>query len=430
MHVLLVAFGFPPSRASGVYRAIAFTRHLVALGHRVTVLTADEEYFALATGTDPELGATLPDGLAVVRVPYADLRDPVINRWTKRRAIRPRTWREEAEVERDAIFPERYGAWRDRIVAAAMRLQRRDPVEFAIATGNPYVSFPVLTALEATWGVRFVMDDRDSFLYSVYTGEPQPDFERRLAWWRPAADRASEVWFVNPPIASEYRSAFPEVAGRIHVVENGFDRHYFDPAARPPRPAGPPVFGYIGTLNTGFPLDGLLTSWKRARGREVPADARLVFVGGLGYREQSPAQRELLRDAEEHGVELRGPTPKTRIGDAYAECDVLVFAREGGGLVTSGKIYEYVASGLPIAGVVPTEHDSRRVLEGYPRSHVTAPDGPSAWARSLASALADAREPGEDRWREAMAFGRRYDRDAIMSEALSRALAVRHSGGP
>lgn len=420
MHVVLVAFGFPPARASGVYRAIAMATHLRELGHRVSVITADEEYFEIATGTDRDLLAALPADLHIVRVPYARLRDSVINRWTRRRAMKPRDWRAEADVEENAIFPETYGAWRDRIVAAAMRLQRDDPIDFAIATGNPYVSFVVLAALHANAGVPYLMDDRDSFLYSVYTGERQDDFRQRAAWWEPIAERAREAWFVNPPIAQEYRDDFPHLAERIVVVENGWDAEYFDPAALWPKQDGPPVFGYVGTLNTGFPLAGLIEGWRASRGSVIPADSRLVFTGALGYREQSPAQRGLLADAQDLGIELRGHLPKTRITEAYEACDVLIFAREGGKLVTTGKVYEYVASGLPIAGVLPAEHDSRRVLAGYPRAHLGVADDENAWQAALPAALADARAADPALREAALACGQRFRRDLILKDALLR----------
>ncbi|MFN8125168.1 MAG: glycosyltransferase [Candidatus Nanopelagicales bacterium] len=421
MNVVLIAFGFPPSRASGVYRAVAMAHHLCERGHRVTVIAGGADYFALATGTDPSLEGTLPAGLTIIRVPYADLRDPVINRWTKRRAVKPRQWRGEAEAERDAIFPERYGAWRDRIVATVVRQHRETPFDFAIGTGNPYVSYTALGALDVMSGVPYLMDDRDSCLFSVYTGEPHETFDARRTWWRPLADRARQLWFVNPPIADLYRDAFPEVADRIRVVENGFDPRYFDPTSLPDRPVpDEPVFGYIGTLNTGFPLAGLLDGWRRARGTTIPAGSRLVITGGLGYREQSPAQRELLRTAEADGVELRGPVPKADIADAYRECDVLVFAREGGGLVTSGKIYEYLASGLPIAAVVPAEHDSRRVLADAPRAHVRDDDAGDAWVEVLGAALADARD-GSAR-EAALSFGAALSRDRLLGDALDELL--------
>lgn len=64
MNILLIAFGFPPSRASGVYRAVAMAHHLTELGHAVTVIAGGADYFELATGTDSTLEETLACGAA------------------------------------------------------------------------------------------------------------------------------------------------------------------------------------------------------------------------------------------------------------------------------------------------------------------------------------------------------------------------------
>lgn len=54
-HVLYVAWGFPPSRGGGVYRALATVNAFVAEGFDVTVLTADRETFEKYTGVDASL---------------------------------------------------------------------------------------------------------------------------------------------------------------------------------------------------------------------------------------------------------------------------------------------------------------------------------------------------------------------------------------
>lgn len=423
MNVLLVAFGFPPSRASGIYRPMAMARVLASLGHEVTVMTADEEFFRVSTGVDDSLASTLPP-LSVIRVPYSDPRDPIVSRWPEGRAKAPARWLREADAARSAMFPEPYGPWRDRIVAAAVRAHASHPFDMAIATGNPYVSYAVLSALDVLHAIPYVMDDRDSFLFSVFTAEPAEDFEARVAWWLPLAGRARAVWFVNEPIADLYRTAFPSLRQRIGVVPNGFDPDYLRAGELGRVAHEPPVFSYIGTVNRDFPLAPIIEGWRAVRGSGIPAESILRLVGSMGYRRQSAEQADLLRDAGIDGVEVRGHLPKAEIQSAYAESDVLVFSREGGALVTSGKVYEYVATGLPIAAVVPREHDSRRILEGYPRAHVLSPDDAGAWPRVLQAALDDARSADVARIRAAQDYGAGYSRAEVLKGVLEATLST------
>ena len=92
-HLLYVAWGFPPCRGGGVYRALATANRFAALGWKVTVLTADRDTFFRFTGADLTLEERVDPSVEVVRVPFewpileADLR-----KWSKRRAQNPKLW--------------------------------------------------------------------------------------------------------------------------------------------------------------------------------------------------------------------------------------------------------------------------------------------------------------------------------------------------
>ena len=54
-HLLYVAWGFPPCRGSGVYRALATANAFAAGGWDVTVITTDREMWDRYTGSDAAL---------------------------------------------------------------------------------------------------------------------------------------------------------------------------------------------------------------------------------------------------------------------------------------------------------------------------------------------------------------------------------------
>lgn len=51
-HLLYTAWSFPPSRAGGVYRALATVNAFAAAGWDVTVLTVPRNIFLNSTGAD------------------------------------------------------------------------------------------------------------------------------------------------------------------------------------------------------------------------------------------------------------------------------------------------------------------------------------------------------------------------------------------
>jgi glycosyltransferase involved in cell wall biosynthesis len=275
--------------------------------------------------------------------------------------------------------------------------------------------------LHAEHGVPFVLDDRDSWILDVYTGEQLANADAVRPWLDLALDGATQMWFVNPPIADWHRAAYPEHAGKIRVVENGWDHRFLAPEEFASQPQDPEhlVFAFVGTLNSKLPLRLIAEAWREARRRsDAVARAQLRMVGHFGHGGvMTPAQAQLRDEFGPEGMIFTGRQPKQQIARTYGDADVLVFAKEGSGLVTSGKVYEYVATGRPIVSMIEREHDARRVLEGYPRWHDAVSDDVGAIADAFVAAAADALD-GSARRPAALAHGARFRRDALLGRAL------------
>ncbi|HEX7537488.1 MAG TPA: glycosyl transferase, partial [Dermatophilaceae bacterium] len=148
-HVLYVAWGFPPCRGGGVYRALATANGFAQQGFRVTVLTADREAFTRFTGVDVSLEALVDPRIEIVRVPFEwPTLETDVRRWSALRALAPRVWR-KVRVRLDKIpFPEvGYGPWRKPLETAALRIHQEDPVDLVVASANPNVDFTVADRL-------------------------------------------------------------------------------------------------------------------------------------------------------------------------------------------------------------------------------------------------------------------------------------------
>jgi len=245
LHVLYVAWGFPPHQGPGVRRSLATVAELVRQGHRVTVLTADLATFDVVFGGDLSLLDEIPEAVRVVRVAMAaQPRDPLLNRWPPARIEDPKAWWDKVAKEQVRAFPEAvYGTWQPRAEAVAHRIHELDPVDLVIATGDPYVDFSVALRLHVDHGVPFVLDDRESWLLDPETFAPEtlapetlapetpapetltprPLGARILPWLEFALSQAVRVWFASPAIADWHRNRFPLYADRIRVVQTGAD---------------------------------------------------------------------------------------------------------------------------------------------------------------------------------------------------------------
>lgn len=413
-HALYIAWGFPPSRGSGVHRALATANGLVEAGFDVTVLTCDRDTFFRFTRADTTLEQRVDPSIEVVRVPFSwPLMERDIRRWDRRRARDPIAWREWRPTQDRREFPEtNYGPWRGPLVKAALGVHRRRPVDVTVATANPNVDIEAAHQLFLRAGVPFVMDQRDAWTLDVFS-EQENDDDRVAALEAAYVRDAQEVWFVNDPIRDWHAARYPEAAARIHVVSNGYDRELAPPPRlEPPAPDQPLRFGYLGTITPSLPLRQFFAAWELVRADDPEMTAATADLWGyLGFF----AGRDggLAAVIEEHvggGVQYRGPVSKTRVREVFAGLDALLLILGTGRYVTSGKVFEYMASALPVVSVHHPDVDAARVLTGYPLWFPARSLEPADIAAALRAAAAAARTATREQREACVAHAATYDR--------------------
>lgn len=414
-HLLYTAWGFPPSRAGGVYRALATVNAFAERGWDVTVLTTPRDTFLGSTGGDEALERRIDPGVRVERLPVstpAFMSD--LQKWPRARARHPELWA-AADWRHDLVrFPERaYGRWRPTLERAARRVHGEHPVSLALGTANPHVDFLSGWTLHRDAGIPFVMDYRDAWRLDVFSGRTVHSERSRVGRWeRRLQAAAEEIWFVNEPIARWHAERHPEAAEDMRVVANGFDEYELPLAVpvRAERDAGL-RFGYIGTVSENVPIRELLEGWRMARRQsDLMRRATLVIHGYIGHFGSSGSAADLLAEAVDDGVQFAGPVSKATIGGVYQGFDALVLALGTGRYVTSGKVYEYAATGIPIVSIHDPQNAATQVLEDSPAwdaaRSLAAPDVASAL---IAAAGRSQAQTSTDR-AKAQRWGRRFER--------------------
>ena len=392
-HVLYVAWGFPPCRGGGVYRALATANGFAAQGFRVTVLTADRETFLKYTGADTSLEALVDPSIEVVRVPFAwPSLEMDVREWSAFRAFAPRLWR-RSRVRRDVRdFPEvGYGPWKAPLTQAATMIHRDDPVDLVVASANPNVDFSVAQHLHETAGVPYVMDYRDAWLLDVFDGHQMHEDGSKVAdLERDLIASATEVWFVNTPICAWHQRRYPHVADRMHVVANGYDTEF-------------------------------AAGWSLARGRHPAlAGATAEVWGYLGfYATPSPHLVRLVADHADDGLSYAGPLAKQRVKEVYDTFDVALLILGAGLYVTSGKVFEYTASALPIVSVHDPRNAASDVLQGYPLWFPVADLEPETVAAALELAADAALNATDEVRAQCRDFAVQYSRDLQLSPRIA-----------
>ena len=429
-HLLYVAWGFPPSRTGGVHRALATVNAFAADGWQVTVLTAPREIFRDVTGADPRLEALVDERVDVRRIPFSwPAQQTDLRAWPAWRVLFPRLWATVRKRRDLRVFPEvGYGPWREHLERAALAVHAEHPVDLVVATTNPEVAVTAGTRLHEAAGVPYVVDYRDAWSLHTYSGRRRHAPDSAVGRWEARSlAGATEIWLVNEPLRRWHAAAHPDQAARMHVVMNGYDRDLPADLLRTPDPDAPLRFGYLGTMTHVVPLAEFVAGWRRGRALSpAVAAATAELRGYLGYYATPDAGLAAIVDgAADTGVTYLGPVSKTEVAATYAGFDVLLFLLGGGEYVTSGKVFEYMSTGLPIVSVLTPGCAAAEVLAGYPRWH-PAPDlSPDAVAAALAAAADDARAgDGPARAASAREHAARFRRDRQLQPRIAALRAL------
>jgi glycosyltransferase involved in cell wall biosynthesis len=433
-HLLYVAWAFPPARNAGMYRALATANAFVNDGWNVTVLTATEDTYQRLTGSDPETVNSIDPRITLVRIPFDPERgDTNIGSWSRLRVFSSLLWNASRWLVSLAQFPElAYGSWRKPLEHAAERINASSRVDLVLGTANPNVDFAPANYLNRRYGTPFVIDHRDAWHLNVYSGKRVGKrWHRSNRLERSLLARCTEAWFVNDPIRRWHASEYSQAASKFHVVANGYDTNFAGNTNQTRPDNARLIFGYLGTIYGPIPLREALEGWALARAR-VPelADARLVFRGRLGhFAEADQEAANLLKSFERENVSYGGPVSKTQVSAAYQGFDALLLIISRSKYVTSGKVFEYASTGLPIAALHDPVTAATGILEGYPSVHPATSVSAAAFADAIESAAISARKSTAQSRDAAQAWAAHLERGAQLSPRIAALRTVIESGG-
>jgi glycosyltransferase involved in cell wall biosynthesis len=437
--LLYLAFYFPPSRASGVYRPRATANLLVERGWDVTVFAAPLSFLRDAIGSfDEKLLESVDPRISVVR---PDLNQFVwqqnLHHYSRFRGTFPHLARSTYDWGQRHVFPEHYASWARASVRRALRMHIRRRFDVVLATGNPFASFAAAWGFNRLTRTPYILDNRDAWTLDLFNEELA--FEEghpALAWERRVLKPASNVVFVNDALRSWHAERYPHVADRMMVVPNGWDSDTLADTVGPPteiidgREERRPRFSYVGTLTGKQPIEAMLEGFGRAREHPDLANAGLDLHGYLGFFKgaHNKLQKRLAAglDGEGGGQDLPpgvrycGPVSKTELHDVYQNTDVLVFLAGGARYVTSGKIFEYMAAGRPIVSVHAPGSAAEEVLRDYPLWFNPGGLEPRAIAASMAEAAKAAAGLDQRQLDEARSYAGRFERSVSLEPLVRR----------
>jgi glycosyltransferase involved in cell wall biosynthesis len=434
--VLYLAFYFPPSRASGVYRARATANYFAEAGWDVTVARVPQWFLTEVVGsTDDGLLDTVDPRITTVSPELDDFMwETDVRAFGSFRgnfpflAARWHKWKQRFK------FPDRYASWGESAVEEGLRLHAERPFDLVIATGNPFSAFGAAYELSKRTGVPYVVDYRDSWTLDLFKNQDAfPKGDKAWRWEKRILEHAAEALFVNEALREWHADRYPQAAERMHVMLNGWDPDVLpevpDIAADENRPLS---YSYIGTLTANQPVDALFAGFRAMADRGRHPGATLDLYGHLGFfaKYEGRMRASIGLDEDSDRIRHHGPVSKAEIGRAYGASDVLVFLVGGSKYVTSGKIFEYMATGRPIVSVHESGSAAEELLRGYPLWFNPGSLETDAVAAAMADAGDAARKADPGLAERARAYGAGFTRYRAIEAFEQRARAIAQNGSP
>lgn len=381
-NLLFLSYYFPPMGMGGVQRSAKFVKYLPDFGWNPVVLTVKDVRYH---GHDRSLEVDVAnrrilrtESLDPLRLAFrlggagrtsGDVRSASAGFFT--RAVMP--W---------IFVPDSKVGWIPFTSLAGIRLAASERIHAVFTTSPPHSSHLAGAWLKRRLGIPWVADFRDSWNREAFDRVPTQAHRRMNEFLlRLVLKHADRVTGISGPILEDMRCLVSRPAGDLIRVPNGYDPDDFRGFRREPSKRFRVT--YCGTANAVHSPADFLAAAGTALKREprLRNSLEIRFVGAVSGLDLDG----MIRGNGLGGLVTRtGYVPHAESVRHLAKSDVLllVLPKESSPSVVTGKIFEYLASGLPILGVVPPG-EAAEIIERSGRGSVVHP----ADADGIASAL-------------------------------------------
>jgi glycosyltransferase involved in cell wall biosynthesis len=372
--VLIITYYWPPSGGSGVQRWLKFVKYLPQTGVMPYVFTPENPAFDIR---DESLLRDVPEEAEVIRFPIWEPYNAFfrISKWfggkkstrptdlvsTKKGSLfqRVSTW-----LRGNILIPDPRVFWVNPSVKFLHDFIQDHKIDTIITTGPPHSMHLIGYRLKKkNASLKWLADFRDpwsewGFLDTLMVGTMARRIHRRLEG--EVLKTADLVTTITP----FYVRRFERLSGRkVHLLTNGYDEDDF--VELNPVRTTQFIIRHVGIVNEKCNPRPFMQALKAAMARDgaLASLVRVDFVGEVhpafrGYVEKDP---ELLK------VTTFTPTvPHKTLIRLYNESSLLLLVLEGyrdAEGYMPGKLFEYIATGLPVLGVGPANGDANELMK-------------------------------------------------------------------
>ena len=252
--------------------------------------------------------------------------------------------------------------WTPFVIRKARQVIRESDIQAVILNTPPYSLHAIIPVLKAEFPqVKWITEVRDDWIgyYLKYFDSTRSDSKCRLAVQLEGAGfRASDyVVAVTPAQRDDIRNRYPDQpSSKFLCVPNGYDAELYEDFRPARKERKNMVVTYFGSLYASPPYD--IRSYLDVLD-ELPENIRdrieTRFIGRIALD-----AKPLLAGRKARMVEM-GFFPRAEGVRKLAETDYLLLAANDP-TQHAGKLFDYLATGLPILALTPQNGEVARIL--------------------------------------------------------------------
>jgi glycosyltransferase involved in cell wall biosynthesis len=370
--VLIITYYWPPSGGSGVQRWLKFVKYLPAFGWEPHVFTPENPSFAVK---DPSLEKDIPAEAEVMRFPIWEPYDifDMMRRWLSgKEGASPgfvpsgqstffqkvSTW-----IRGNFFIPDPRRFWVKPAAAFLSGYLKDNEIDTIITTGPPHSLHLIGLRLKTKHReLRWLADFRDPWsewglLDSLLVSGLVRRIHRRLE--NKVLRAADELITITP----FYVRRFEQLANRrVRLLTNGFDEEDFNRMRY--SKAEQFIIRHVGVVNEKCDPRPFMRALEIEMEADVDfaADVRVEFIG-----EVHPDFKEYIAScgALKKVTRFCGNIPHSQLIALYGSSSMLLLIltgyKDAEGFLP-GKLFEYLATRLPVLAVGPVTGDAATVL--------------------------------------------------------------------
>ncbi len=383
--LLFISYFFPPLGLSGVQRAAKFCKYFSFGSWKAEVLTSRPKwYFAF----DHELAKEIKETVKIHRIPSFDHFHCI--RFKNYFTSEKREKLAQFGKPRSFAFPDAQIGWVPFCASFGIKLCRQKKFDAVMCSVPPFSSAIAGLFVSKRMGIPFAVDFRDPWIdEKLFPSATKFHRKVNLALEKMIVNNSSVVIVINEKIKKNISERYP--GKNIVVVSQGFDPEDFPKNITKKRKGF--TLCHMGSLWRGRKPDPLIKAMVRLKDTEI----RAVFIG-----KGSQSAVQAAKDAGlSNRVSALGYLSHKAALEKACQADALwlYISPSEGDAITTGKLFDYLGTGLPIIASIPKDTDAADVLRKTGAGIVVAPEDHEELAVKIRDLFVKGFEPDKDRSR-------------------------------